>query len=463
MHLRCVKPRGRRYCNEWSAAWASRRGLEGLSVVDSGRTIVYEAGAVVDAAGTDARPGAVAVRGGVVVAAGEVRQVHRIVGAKPDATVRLADKVMLPPLVNAHAHLDMTAIGPQCYDGNFSAWLWRITEARPTSDDQIGRAVRRGVEMSRAAGVGIVGDIANSPAAVRARAATGLGGVSYIECFGQGRTAVRAIEKLDAMLAQLPVEQGDVHVGITPHAPYAVAHDLYAHSTASARQHAYRLCTHLAETPDEIEFTRDGTGMFADHLKRWGVWDDSITGSGMHPVDWFEPHLRAGQWLLAHCNYVEDEHIALLAECDASVAYCPTAGQYFGHPRNPRPPRQVQHRKQTEHRYRDMLDAGVNVCLGTDSIVCQPPDEPQPLGIVPQMRLLYQRDGVDPRRLLKMATVNGARGLGIDAAAATLRPGLSRAQVVAVRFDPDDPADALTQVLKNRYPVEPVDLMTQGS
>ena len=76
------------------------------------------------------------------------------------------------------------------------------------------------------------------------------------------------------------------------------------------------------------------------------------------------------------------------------MAYCPIASAYFGH---------------RGHRYRDMLDAGVNVCFGTDSILCQPPDEAEPLGILPQIRFLRRRDGVDSEVLLHMATLAGNR------------------------------------------------------
>src|SRR5690606_17270088 len=129
-----------------------------------------------------------------------------------------------------------------------------------------------------------------------------------------------------------------------------------------------------------------------------------------HPIDRLAPRLREQPWLLAHCNEVQDTHITLLAECGASVAYCPIASEYFGHP----------HRG--VHRYRDMLDADVNVCLGTDSIVCQPAGEPQPLGIFAQMRRLHRRDGTDPATLLAMATINGIKALDLLEKNATFHP-----------------------------------------
>jgi cytosine/adenosine deaminase-related metal-dependent hydrolase len=161
------------------------------------------------------------------------------------------------------------------------------------------------------------------------------------------------------------------------------------------------------------------------------------------------PHLAAAPWLLAHCNYVEDAHLPLLARHRASVVYCPIASAYFGHPRR------GFRGSDGHHRYRDMLAAGVNVCLGTDSILCQPADETQPHSILAQMRFLFQRDHTDPDTLLAMATTRGLRALGLPARHATLQPG-SPARLAAIAIDPADSTDPLRQALESTAPVHPV-------
>ena len=224
-----------------------------------------------------------------------------------------------------------------------------------------------------------------------------------------------------------------------PHSPYSAGPDLYA---AAARDDGLA-STHLAETEDELEFVARGSGPFADLLRRLDKWDDSIEPSGLSPVAALEPHLGRGRWILAHCNYLDDRDIDLLARMPgASVAFCPIASEYFGH---------------TSHRYRDLLAAGVNVCLGTDSVLCQPAAEPQPFGILPQMRRLYLRDGTDPELLLALATTNGLRALGFRPSAATLGAG-APARPIAVRFDPADPRDPLAQILEDGAPAAPVTL-----
>ena len=100
-----------------------------------------------------------------------------------------------------------------------------------------------------------------------------------------------------------------------------------------------------------------------------------------------------------------------------------------------------------------MLGTGVNVCLGTDSIVCSDPDDPQPLGLLSAMRRLYQRDSTDPDTLLAMATTHGSKALRMGGTFATLR---GQARFACIAIDPDDPADPLKQALTSQAPAEPL-------
>jgi cytosine/adenosine deaminase-related metal-dependent hydrolase len=325
-----------------------------------------------------------------------------------------------------------------------------VMRRRPQSEEAIKRAVRNGLRMSRAAGVSSIGDIAGSDSAVLARltGSEAISGVSYIEAFGFDNRATQVAASLRDRLKRLNIEtptERKVEIGVQPHAPYSAGLRLYA----EVLELEVPLSTHLAETPEEVQFTRAGTGDFAEMLRRIGKWDPSAGGAWRNPVYYLEHVLDCGDWLVAHCNYVSDSEIEFLSASETRVAYCPIASDYFRH-RN--------------HRYRDMVDAGVTVCLGTDSILCQPPHEKQPLGILPQIRHLHRRDRADPQLLLELATWRGLIGLHgrkeSDSAedTGTLLKKNGFARLIAIRFDPADPTDALTQVLLNDYPVEPLTL-----
>ena len=369
------------------------------------------------------RPGAVLVHDGVVDATGEAPAMRRRWSGEA-AVVERPGELLLPGMVNAHAHLELTDVGPRSYGGGFTDWVKQVRSLAPADDASAAAAARRGAAMSLASGVEAVGDIVRSREVVRSWNGTRLAGTGYLELFGLGPPHDAAAL---TTVSEIQHRTGDARLGLQPHAPYSAGPALY-HAAAGAGR---PLCTHLAETPEELRFVRNGDGPFRDLLRQMGKWSDAFAthyGRGLTPVQWLAPHLRRAPWLLAHCNYVTDGDIALLAETRASVAYCPIASDYFGH---------------RDHRYRDLLAAGVNVCLGTDSIVCQPRDEPQPLGLVAPMRHLFRRDGTDPGLLLRMATTHGRRALGLDDPARSL---------VALRFDADDPADALEQALRRDDP-----------
>ncbi len=401
------------------------------------RPVLLHAGAARDAAGTDLRPATLLLRR---------ERVEEVYEAPPSPAtvdrgarvVELPEHLILPPLVNAHAHLDLTRIGPQPYVAaeGFVGFVRRVMAQRPREASDIIAWVEQGLELSRGAGVAAVGDIAGSRWALQALSplpgadpAAELG-VGYLECFGFENAACPEVAS---------------NAGLEPHAPYSAGIDLYRAAVRTGR----RLCTHLAETRQEIEFVRHRRGPFVELLRELGKWSDSVSRSlGQdHPVDLLREVLIQGgpRWLLAHCNYLEDPHVQLLADAGVSLVYCPLASEYFGH---------------TGHRYRDLLAAGVNVCLGTDSILCQPPASvtsppaaSQLLGLLPAMRRLHRRDGVAPQTLLAMATLHGARALQLEERRFTL-PHARAGELLAVRFDPRDRTDALTQALAADAPAQ---------
>lgn len=397
---------------------------------------IHRAAAIRDAAGLDCLDGAVAVRAGVILASGPAAQVFASVDRSRAAVIDLPETLLVPAMVNAHAHLDLTTLGPVPYSGDFRAWVRHVIDHRPTDAQAIAHAVRQGLSLSRAGGVGWVGDIAATATAATARLDAGddtLPGVSFVEWLGRGerftdlaaRSRAQFSEAMRTWAARSPASPA-VRLGLEPHAPYSTADALYDEALALAEAHDLPLCTHLAELPDEMD------------LLGLGAADGR---ADVHPIDWFASYLGRRRWLLAHCNHVTDAHIVLLAATGASVAYCPVASDYFGH---------------RDHRYRDMLAAGVNVCLGTDSILCQATDAAQPMSIFEQMRYLYRRDGADPAALLAMATTCGLRALGIDERHATFAIG-STTRLAAVPFEPHAPRSALEQALRGDYPVQSIE------
>ena len=371
---------------------------------------------------------AVAVNNGRIVAAGLLGEVEHAIDSGPVKRIDLPDCLLLPGLVNTHTHLDLTDIGPRPYTGNFIDWVKMVMANRPTDPKAIHAAVNHGLKLSRQAGTLTIGDIAGSLHAIQARLKPEQDppppGYSWLECFGFGDEALAARPDLK----QLDPIKHWIEIQYQPHAPYSAGIPLFEDAGLVGLELA---STHLAETHEELEFVRDATGPFAELLKGMGKWHDSIKPTGLTPIEYLKPVFElAYMWVLAHCNYVTDSDIEYLANKGfLSVAYCPRASDYFGH-RN--------------HRYRDMIEAGVNVSLGTDSIICH-----QSLSILDEMRHLYHRDRTDPHLLLKMATTNGANALTMIDIDTTLSRNASPG-LIAIPYDHDPKntkLDPLQQIL----------------
>jgi cytosine/adenosine deaminase-related metal-dependent hydrolase len=207
------------------------------------------------------------------------------------------------------------------------------------------------------------------------------------------------------------------------------------------------LCTHLAETREEAQFLRDGTGPFRELLEAWNLWDGSFEPPGCSPVSYMRrlgvlrPDIkRFFPPILAHANYVDDSDLAILAECRASVAYCPRTHAFFGH---------------EPHRYRDMEAQGINVCLGTDSLASN-----QSLSILDELRYLRSVDRkTSDDVLLQMATTNGAKALGRPDLLGSLERG-RWADLIAVPLEHPGTSKPLEDLLRGRK--NPSHVFVQG-
>jgi 5-methylthioadenosine/S-adenosylhomocysteine deaminase len=317
-------------------------------------------------------------------------------------SVHYEDAVILPGFVNAHTHLEYEVYGGFGDGLGFADWIGLHVRRKARIDlADMEASARLGALACLRSGITAVGDCSFSGAAATACADLGLRGTIYLEVFGADETPVRErFEPMRKRLAGLPPDA--VRIGVSPHAPYTCTVELYR----ACAELGLPIATHVAESAAETEFLRTGSGAwqsFAELL----VPPPGTTGIRALA----EAGLLDSNVIAAHCVEVDDEEIALLAEHDVAVAHCPRSNGILGCGIAP---------------LTALRDAGIRVCLATDSPASTPSfdmfDEMR-TAIVAARAREGRPEALTAADALELATLGGARALGLDAELGSLRAG----------------------------------------
>jgi 5-methylthioadenosine/S-adenosylhomocysteine deaminase len=344
----------------------------------------------------------------------------RILGLLPsDETMRryaprrhfaLDRHVLIPGLVNLHTHAAMTLLRGYADDMPLMRWLQE--RIWPAEGRNVSAAfVRDGTllaawEMLRG-GVTCFNDMyffpeAAAEAALEAgiRAALGITVFEFPSPYGKDADdyLAKGLQARERFLGE-PL----LSFCLAPHAPYTVADRSFEKVGALAAQLQLPIHIHVHETHEEI------AGSLKEH--------------GMRPLARLQRLGLLGQRLIAvHAVHLQPEEIAALAEAGCRVAHCPTSNMKLASGIAP---------------VAEMLENGVGIGLGTDGAASN-----NRLDLFQEMRhaaLLAKVAGNDPALLpahqaLRMATLEGARALGIAAQTGSLQPGRA-ADIVAVSLE----------------------------
>ena len=302
--------------------------------------------------------------------------------------------ILMPGLVNAHTHLELTGLAGQVDEPQFDAWIRAVRslkEMRSVEDFRI--AARDGVRQCLAAGVTTVAETGDSGAVVQALDELGGRGVVFQEVFGphpdQCEDSVAALASRVAMLETSASDR--LRIGVSPHAPYTVSSLLYRAVATLARNEGLPMAVHIAESQAEIEFLASGTGPFQEVWRKRGI--PLPEPSGDSPISWLERHgiLHPGL-LCIHTVRVDQTDIDLLAARECAVAHCPVSNRAHGHGDAP---------------LRALLDAGITVGLGTDSEISASPTD-----LLAEARLAMELAGLSASEALQLATMGSADAIG---------------------------------------------------
>ncbi len=377
------------------------------------------------------------IRGGWVALEGD--RIARVgSGPAPDA-VDLGRAVILPALVNAHTHLELSYLRDRVPPSTrFINWIRVLMAARrefpDPSDPRILRAAQEGIDEARATGTGLVGDISNTLVTVPLLRDAGLGAHVFYELLGFNTLdPEKRVRDARAQAGEVGRPGDSVRVSLAAHAPYSVSPGLFSAVRADLDGEAARVSSvHLGESQEELEFLNDGTGAWRTLLEELGVWTDEWTPPGNSPVEYLaDLGFLDSRVVVVHGVQFSGEDLATLRSLGVTVVSCPRSNRYVGVGDPP---------------IESFYAMGVSVAFGTDSLASV-----QDLNMFSELahaRRLAPR--VSARTLLESATLCGARALGFERDFGTIEAG-KRASLLAVQV-PDGVRDVEEYLLTGIEP-----------
>ncbi|OQZ02427.1 MAG: hypothetical protein B6D34_11145 [Candidatus Brocadia sp. UTAMX1] len=371
--------------------------------------------------------GAVAVKDAKIYRVGTFDEIRTL--AEIDEVVDLGNAAILPGFINIHTHLDLTGLHNRIKPtNNFTHWVFQLLGARMRwKEAEYTASIEKGIRCCIESGTTTVADIANTAYSFPILKKSPLRKIVYKEVIdldsGHAKDVVLNVQ------SELSAYESDDRfcTGLSPHAPYSVSKELYREIAQIVCQKRLPLCTHVAETRDEIEFLASGSGNFSDFLRQLRALPDNWQPPGLSPIHYLkETGILDARPVLIHCNYITDEEISLIRSSGASVAFCPRSHRFFGH---------------TTYPLQKLMDAGINVGLGTDSLASN-----DTLSILDEMKFLSLHYALSPKTLISLATVNGAKALGLASQTGQIREGFE-ADLCGIGLSKGSPKDLYGQIL----------------
>jgi 5-methylthioadenosine/S-adenosylhomocysteine deaminase len=353
--------------------------------------------------------GAVAVRGERIVGAGP----RSVIESRFQARQRIStpDAVISPGLVNAHTHAAMSLFRGIANDLNLQDWLNKYIFPAEAGNVDAG-FVRLGtqlacLEMALGGTTTFTDMYYFEDAAAEAAKSAGMRGVlgETIVNFASpdAKTPQDALALAERFIARY---KGDSLIvpAVAPHALYTNTDETLSAARAMANRLDVPLIIHVSETKQER--------------------DDALRDRGRSPVQVLDSlGVFDGRTVAAHCVWLDDTDIGVLSSKAAGVAHCPSSNMMLASGAAP---------------IAKMLAARIAVGLGTDGPAGSNNDfsmfEEMDLAAKLQKLVTGNPQALSAAETLEMATLGGARALGLDREIGSLEPG-KRADIIGVRLD----------------------------
>jgi cytosine/adenosine deaminase-related metal-dependent hydrolase len=332
----------------------------------------------------------------------------------------------MPGLVNVHTHLEFPSLLESIRALTFPGWISNLIRSkRNLNEGQYASASRQNIKTLLQTGTTAIGEICTHGVSSSLLKQSGLRGFVFDEIIKMGpKDSKFKVSSPKWLCSHL------FHPGLSPHSPFTVSESLFRDISSLNRNKHFRLSMHVAESKDEIRLLqRKKSGLEKLYqFAHWNIdWAPRSTSSFeyLDRIGFLSPDLLA-----VHAVQVNAKDIDLIKKHRVSIAHCPRSNKELGVGRMP---------------LKKMLDAGITVGLGTDSLASVPT-----LNMWDEMRYSYKihkKDGVTAEDIFKIATVGGAKALGLDKEIGTLEAG-KKADIIAVPLPKKNTGDLYSDLLR---------------
>jgi cytosine/adenosine deaminase-related metal-dependent hydrolase len=379
------------------------------------RGMILRARAVVTMDGPPIGNGAVAVSGDRVVDVGKFTEVSARYSGQE--IIDLGEQVLLPGLINAHCHLDYTCLrGKIPRQKSFTDWIRAINaEKSKLSPQDYVASISEGFAEAKQFGTITIANLTAFPELIRQLPGSPIRTWWFAELIDV-RSPNRTNELVDSAIESLKFAQ---NYGLAPHALFTASKNLYQRCEEAGKD--VLLTTHLAESREEMEMFRDGSGPLYNFMENIGR-DMGDCGHETALERFFKVRdssnalhsARNDDWLVAHLNELTESDFDLLEKVKTKfhLVHSPRSHDYFGH---------------SPFQSERLRRFGFNICLGTDSLASN-----ESLSLFAEMRA-FQRSQpeISPQKIFEMVTVNPASALRQQNTPGRIRPGF-RADFIAI-------------------------------
>lgn len=353
------------------------------------------------------------VRGDVLIRDGRIAGIAREIDDTVNEAIEASGCVVLPGFVQTHLHLCQTLFRGAADDLSLIDWLkqrvWPMEAAhtresiRASAQLSIAELVKGGTTCALT-----METVRHTEEVLRVVEETGFR-ATVGKCMmdkgedvpaGLREKTIDSIQESVALIEKWHGRaNGRVRCCFAPRFAISCTTELLSEVSALSRKHQVMIHTHASENKNECEIVEGQTG------RRNVAYLDSLGISGAHVV-------------LAHCVHLDDEEMETLARSKTNVSHCPSSNLKLG---------------SGVARIAEMLTRGISVSLGADGAACN-----NRLDMFTEMRTaaLLQKafhgpEALPAGRTLRMATIDGARALGLGNEIGSLEAG-KRADVIVV-------------------------------